>query len=333
MAEAGGKGRGGDRPGAPSQVAAWPAVLPLPNGWNPEGIASGPRGELYVGSINTGRVLVLDPRTGATREVVPQRPGRAAIGLKYAAGKLFVAGGPTGRAFVYDARTGADIADIPLAVDGQPTFVNDVTVTKGAAYFTDSQRRQLYRLPLGKDGTPAAAAQPLPITGDFAIDASTETLEANGIAATDGGRTLLVVQTRTAKLFAIDAATGASREIPLTGGDLQRGDGLLLFGRTLYAVKNQLNQVVEIQLARDLSGGAITRALTQPTFAVPTTIAATGKGLYAVNARFGTPVTPETTYTVVRVDGVRVSGGKGHGHGSGHGQGDKGRGHRGHGGR
>jgi hypothetical protein len=34
---------------------------------------------------------------------------------------------------------------------------------------------------------------------------------------------------------------------------------------------------------------------------VPTTIAAFGHALYVVNARFGTPPTPDTQYEVVRV--------------------------------
>jgi hypothetical protein len=34
---------------------------------------------------------------------------------------------------------------------------------------------------------------------------------------------------------------------------------------------------------------------------VPTTVAPFGPFLYAVNARFGTPPTPDTDYTVVRV--------------------------------
>jgi sugar lactone lactonase YvrE len=279
------------------------AVIPLPPGWQPEGIAAGNRGELYVGSIPTGRVLRLDPRSGATTEVVPRRAGRAAIGLKVAKGRLFVAGGPTGHAFVYDARTGADIVDVPLTA--APTFVNDVTVTRGAAWFTDSARRQLYRLPIGRDGAPAATARTVPITGDLVLDDDPGTFEANGIAATRDGRTLLVVQTRTAKLFAIDAATGASREVPITGGDgagLVNGDGLLLDGRTLYAVQNQSNRIAKVRLARDLRRGTIVRYLTHRRLDVPTTVATSRSGLFAVNARFGTEATPTTAYDVVRVE-------------------------------
>jgi len=41
--------------------------------------------------------------------------------------------------------------------------------------------------------------------------------------------------------------------------------------------------------------------ITNPAFDVPTTIAEFGNSLYAVNARFGTPPTPETEYDIVKV--------------------------------
>lgn len=278
-----------------------PSVLALPDGWQPEGIASG-GGSLFVGSIPTGAVYRLDAKTGRGAVLVAPRAGeRAAIGLKASRGKLFVAGGPTGRAFVYDAETGADVADIALTA--APTFVNDVVVTKDAAWFTDSQRPQLYRVAVDRQGTPAAAATTVPITGDLVYDDDPSTFEANGIVATNGGRTLLVVQSATGKLFRIDAATGVATEVPLRGGDLANGDGLLLVGRTLLAVQNRLNRIAVVKLDGRLRAGRITRMVTDPDFAVPTTIARLRGAIYAVNARFGTPPTPDTPYTVVRVDG------------------------------
>lgn len=278
-----------------------PSVLSLPNGWQPEGIASGGK-HLFVGSIPTGAVYRMDPKTGGGAVVVPPRAGdRAAIGLKESRGNLFVAGGATGRAFVYDAKAGADVADIALTA--APTFVNDVVVTKHAAWFTDSQRPQLYRVAIDRQGTPAATATTLPITGDLVYDDDPATFEANGIVAARGGRTLLVVQSGTGKLFRIDAATGVSTQVPLEGGDLANGDGLLLAGRTLLAVQNRLNRIAVVRLDGALRSGRITRLVTDPDFAVPTTIARQRGAVYAVNARFGTPPTPDTPYTVIRVDG------------------------------
>ena len=54
--------------------------------------------------------------------------------------RLFVAGGGTGTARVYDADDGDLLREYLLAA-APPTFVNDVTLTKRAAYFTDSRQR------------------------------------------------------------------------------------------------------------------------------------------------------------------------------------------------
>lgn len=280
-----------------------PETIPLPPGWQPEGIAAGRGNELFVGSIPTGRILRIDARTGESEVLVPQRDGRAAIGLKADRDRIFVAGGPTGHAFVYDARTGADVADVTLTA--APTFINDVALTKAAAYFTDSQRPQLYRLPRAGDGAPAAQATPVPITGDLQYDEDPQTFEANGIAATKDGKQLLVVQSRTGGLFRVDPQTGASDRVELTGGAedgrLTNADGILLQGRTLYVVQNRSNQIAVVRLASDLQSGRIERVIRDDDFRVPTTIARLGGDLFAVNARFGTPPTPTTEYEVVRV--------------------------------
>ena len=56
-----------------------------------------------------------------------------------------------------------------------------------------------------------------------------------------------------------------------------------------------------IRLAPDLASGVVTGFLHDSDFDVPTTIAARGGFLWAVNARFTTPPTPVTAYEVVRV--------------------------------
>src|SRR3954464_11872688 len=80
-----------------------PTRLNLPNGWQPEGIASGAGNALYVGSIPAGAALRLGARTGRSRVIVGARNGHRAYGVKAVAGQLFVAGGPSGRAWVYRA--------------------------------------------------------------------------------------------------------------------------------------------------------------------------------------------------------------------------------------
>ena len=275
---------------------AYPETIPLPNGFQPEGIAIGGN-TFYVGSIPTGAIYRGNLRTGKGAVLVPAEVGKAAIGLALDRGRLYVAGGPTGEAYVYDARTGRELARYVLTTGA--TFVNDVVVTRTAAWFTDSVNQVLYRVPLGHGGRPGPGSpvQPIPLTGDIQY---TTGFNVNGIDATPNGKTLVLVQSNTGKLFTATPA-GVTREIDLGGGSVPNGDGILLDGRILYVVQNRDNQIAKIVLDPRLRSGRIVRHLTDPDFRVPTTIDDHGRRLYAVNARFGTPPTPATDYDVVQL--------------------------------
>jgi sugar lactone lactonase YvrE len=278
--------------------APFPQTIALPNGWQPEGIAVGTGKTFYVGSIPTGAVFKGDLRTGSGSVLVQGAAGRAATGLKFDRGRLFVSGATTGKAFVYDANTSALIREYQLATGGDATFINDVTVTRDAAYFTDSNRAVIYKLPLAGDGTPATAAQTLPLSGDFQLMTG---FNLNGIVASPDGKTLIAVQTNTGKLFRIDPSSGTTTALDLGGATLPNGDGLLLQGKVLYVVQNTNNQISVVQLAPDLASGTVSRTITSPKFDTPTTVASFWKWLYVVNARFSTQPTPSTPYNVVQV--------------------------------
>jgi sugar lactone lactonase YvrE len=268
-------------------------VIALPNGFQPEGIAIGNGTTFYVGSIPTGAIYRGDLRTGKGAVFIGGSAGRAATGLKFADGRLYVSGAATGKAFVYDARTGTLLKEYQLATGTGATFINDVVVTKAAAYFTDSNRAVIYRVP-----TSLGPEQAIPLTGDFQLVPG---FNLNGIAATPNGKTLVAVQSATGKLFTISPTTGMTRQIDLHGASLTNGDGILLHGKTLYVVQNRNNRIAVVRLASNLVSGTVTRAITSPNFDVPTTIARHGKRLYAVNARFGTASGPDATYSVVQV--------------------------------
>jgi hypothetical protein len=288
---------------ATAGATVFPETIRLPDGFQPEGIASGRGTSLYVGSIPTGAIWRGDARTGQGRVLVPGQEGRAAIGIKVdRRNRIFVAGGPTGKAFVYDAKTGADLASYQLTPAGTTsTFVNDVVVTRTAAYFTDSLNQQLYVVPLGRHGRLPGQdrVRVLPLTGDLRYVAG---FNLNGIAAAKGGRVVVVVQSNTGLLFKVNPRTGVTRQIDLGGALLTNGDGLLLRGRTLFVVRNQLNLIAVVRLTRSLGSGRVVAELTDPDLDVPTTVAFTAGRLYAVNARFGTAPDPATArYDVVRV--------------------------------
>ncbi len=281
--------------------ARQPEVISLPNGWLPEGIDIAPGGTFYSGSRANGAVYAGSLRTGEGDILVPGVQGRVAVGVDHDRRRLFVAGGGTGDAFVYDAETGAEIESYDFAGPPTNTFVNDVIVTRTAAWFTESRSAVLYKVPLGPDGTPGDTFETVPLTS---LGSGTPPANSNGIDATPNGKTLIIVQSDPGKLFTVDPKTGVADEIELTGmsGNVFRGDGILLDGKTLYVVQNLLNQIAVVELETDLSAGTIVGLITSPNFDVPTTIAEFGKWLYAVNARFTTPPTPDTTYTIVQVE-------------------------------
>jgi sugar lactone lactonase YvrE len=284
-------------PAALAGAASFPTVISLPNGWLPEGIAVGNGHTFYAGSRANGAVYRGDLRTGQGGVLVQGVTGRVATGLKFDRGKLFVSGASTGKAWVYDARTGAQLREYQLASGPGATFVNDVVVTKGAAFFTDSNRDVLYKVALGSNGS-LGDLQTLKLTGDFTFVPG---FNLNGIDATPSGRTLVAVQTNTGFLYRIDPTSGAATKIDLGGATLPNGDGILLHGRSLYVVQNQLNKIAVVHLSAELAKGTVVGELKSSSFDVPTTIARFGSRLYAVNARFTTPPTPSTTYTVVQV--------------------------------
>lgn len=286
---------------APALAQPFPDLIPLPTGFQPEGIARGEGSTFFVGSIPTGAVFRGDLRTGEGDVLIPAQAGRSAIGLEVdRLGRVFVAGGETGDAYVYDGQTGEELAAYELATGGDPTFVNDVVLTRDAAWFTDSFRGLLYRVPIGPTslGDPSSVEE-LPLTGDFVQQ---DGFNVNGIEVTPDRSQLVIVQSNTATLFTVDPLTGVTDEIELTGGDAAFGDGLLRVGTTLYVVQNQLNRIAVIKLAADGGSGTVVDHLTDPDLDIPTTVASFGTALYPVNSRFGTP-NPETAdYDVVRVE-------------------------------
>jgi sugar lactone lactonase YvrE len=279
----------------------FPERIALPDDFRPEGIAIGMRATFYVGSIPTGAIYRGSLKTGEGSVFIPGATGRSAIGVELDHGRLYVAGGGTGKGFVYSAETGALLMEAQLAAlpinDANPTFVNDVAVARGSAYFTDSRRPFLYRL--GRNGQ----VERIPLSGDIVYTPGVN--NANGIDTTPNGKTLIIVQTNTGKLFTVNRKSGVTREITLNE-PVMNGDGILLDGRTLYVVQNRDNEVAVIRLSRKLGSGTVTMHIKDSDFDVPTTIDEFGKRLYAVNARFRTPPTPpEKEYWVAQFRKVK----------------------------
>ena len=286
---------------APHPGPWFPEVIELPPGVQPEGIAIGRGARAWTGSLSDGDLYEIDLRTGRL-EVLSEGPGTPSVGMKLdPRGRLWVAGGTAGDARVVGTRSGEVVASYQLGQAG--AFVNDVVLTKRAAWFTDSAAAVLYHVPFGRGGRPAEPSQvtAVPLGGEWVQGAG---FGANGISTTPDGRALLVVNSTTGVLYRVDPRTGEAAGVDLGGVSVADGDGMLRDGRTLYVVLNRQNRIAVVRLDHSGAAGEVTGYLTSEAFDVPTTVARLGRWLYLPNARFTTPPTPETIYTVVRVPGA-----------------------------
>lgn len=270
----------------------------------PEGVATDPASHFfYVGSSTDGTIY-----RGRVGESGPARvflpggvDGRTAVtGMKVRDGRLYVAGAGTGLIFVYDLSSRTLIRSFDTGHrDG---FLNDIAFDRaGNTYVTDSMVPILWRVPAAAvrpgmpTGTPEAFVD---FTGTPA--AFGPGLNVNGIVAVDHGRTLLSVATNSGTLFAIDTVTRKVTVVPVAGGPLTAGDGMLLAHGRLLVVRNQLGLIVSVKLRHDSADitGTVTGQFTSPALAFPTTMAEAHGRLLVVNSQFdkqgGTPVLPFT---------------------------------------
>lgn len=257
----------------------------------PEGVAYDAKaGVLYAGSAYDGAVARLDPRTGRSEVLVkggvlvkPEGPFPRLLGMKLDdAGRLWIGGGRTGRIFVVDTRTGAVVANLETKAPGSGV-INDLVLTPSGGFFTDTFRPVLWRV----DTSRATPGQPEPW-----LDLSTGPIQygdqpnLNGIAATPDGKGLIVVQMAKGLLFHIDIATKRITPIDLKGQTVPTADGLVLDGRTLYAVGQGAGEITTIELAPDYRSGEVKARLKEPALQMPATAALAGDRLYVVNTQF-----------------------------------------------
>lgn len=274
----------------------FPDVIALPGGFAPEGITTGRGSTFYTGSLSGAGIWAGDYRTGAGGFIV--EGGGPYVGMAVDAwNRLWVAGGPSGSATVFDATTGEMLASFQLATG--PTFVNDVIVTRRAAWFTDSFNGVVHGVAIESGG---AIGQTTTIDLTSLVPAGPGVFRLNGIEATADGGTLIAVDSTAGTLLGIDAASGDAWTVDLGGASVSSGDGILLRGRTLHVLRNFLGEVAVVELAPNVRSGAVVDVITPGNVDIPTTLAGFGSSLYLVNARFTTPVTPDTEYWVTRVD-------------------------------
>lgn len=256
----------------------------------PEGITEDPDGvTFYVSSENGGAIF--RGRTDAS-ELEAWLPAGAdgrtqALGMAVdGAGRLLVCGGATGHLFAYGTPGGELI--VRRTVPAAETLLNDVCVTGGYAYVTDSQRPVIWRWPAAGDlGEPR---EWLDLTEHGAKPGELHYL--NGIVPAHDGATLLVAAQGTGVLWRVDVAARTASPVDL-GGEPVNGDGLCFAGDLLYACDNTDEPdgsvrfwLTALRLSADARAATLAgrweRALTD----TPTTLAWLGGRLYVVNSQF-----------------------------------------------
>lgn len=291
---------------APSHAdaAAFPDILKLPNGFQPEGIATGRGTDVFVGSCGRladdgttvigGAIYQGNLRTGEGKILVQPQANRTALGMAVdkRTNYLFVCGGPYGEIYVYDIADGEEVATYTFT-DGPvwTTIPNDIIITEDAAYITDTALPVLYRLPLGPGGAlpKQSALETIPLHGDFVFEPEKQSM--NGIEATADGKWLIVVHTNLAALFRVEPQTGATTLID-TGGVSTPADGLVLLGHDLYVVDPWGNQILTFTMTDDFRAAVAGDPITGHGLRTPSTAAPFGDFIYAVNARFDVALPP-----------------------------------------
>jgi hypothetical protein len=280
-------------------AAAAPAeVIVLPGATSAEGIANGGGSTFYAGDLFTGDVFRGDVQRGTAELFIDAPAGRMAVGMAadLEHDLLFVAGGFTGQAYVYDTVTRAAVATYQFGA-ANASLINDVTLTKDGAWFTDSFQPRLYFVPVSEAGL-LGSFFTLQLTGPAAEISGMFNL--NGIQATPNGKMLIVAHSTNGELYTVDPVSGASAAI--AGVSVPNVDGLVLLGRQLWAVQNS-NQVTRVQLSPHLTSGVIDEVITSDLFQTPATAARFGSRLAVVNAKFDTGFPPTaTTWEVVLID-------------------------------
>jgi superoxide dismutase, Cu-Zn family len=275
-------------------------ALPDSNAF-PEGIAfDALRNAFYTGSSSNGTIYRVTLGSGmADVLALGGSPGRgSALGMKLdSRRRLIVAAGAQGAVAVVNTSDGQTFA-VRRAVGvaaGEQTFVNDLTITGGYAYVTDSFRPVLMRMRVNGDNYG-------PLENWLELRNSpvryADGINLNGIVSSPDGRWLLSVQTNSGKLWRVDTRSKAVREVNLGGATLRNGDGLVLSGRTLYVVLNATNRIDVLTLAADYSSARVTGRLEEPNLRFPTTAALAGGRMLVVNGQLDrqgeSPVLPFT---------------------------------------
>ncbi len=256
------------------------------------------RGRFYVSEVTGGEIHRGSVDSAQTQEWIPGNgiDGRfTARGITVDdAGRVYIAGGPNGIGaggvdngrpdlWVYD-KDGKLLA--ALQTPGSDVFLNDVALgPDGAAYFTNSNDAQIFRVAEGRNGW---TVQLWADAGDTI--AREPGFNLGGIVLTANRQAFVAAQGNTGKLWRFSTRTGAATQVATGGAELVNADGLVLQGNRLTVVRNFSKQIAELKLSADGRGAKLIRqTATAPDRVLTTAKRLHGRILY-VDSKFDEPV-------------------------------------------
>jgi Cu-Zn family superoxide dismutase len=268
------------------------------------------RGTFYVSEITRGEIL----RGNIHRdEAKPWLGGNGTDGRFTARGitvdhdgRVYIAGGPNGTnpihpgmpdLWVYSP-SGKLLAALDTGVEN--AFLNDVAIgPDGAAYFTDSNKPQVFRVAKSRSGWQVSTF----VDASDTIDQQTG-FNLGGIVATGDGRALIVAQGNVGALWRIDLRTKAVTPIAHPQSDLVNADGLVLKGTTLLVIRNFSRIITSLKMSDRWTSATLIDETATASDRLFTTGKLAGGRLYLVDSKFDARVAGLHPYEVVVLKGL-----------------------------
>lgn len=212
------------------------------------------RGLFYVSEVTGGEIHRGRVGTAQTREWLKGdgTDGRyTARGITVDdAGNVYVAGGPngigTGRPDLWVYSKDGDLLAALRVPGTADAFLNDVAIGRdGAAYFTNSNDAQVFRVAKGANGWQASLWADA--TGTITRAAG---FNLGGIVLSADGSGFVVAQGNVGRMWRFDSRTGAVSAIA-TDTDLVNADGLVRQGNRLTVVRNFSKMIATLRVSAD----------------------------------------------------------------------------------
>ena len=247
------------------------------------------RGVFYVSEVTGGEIHRGSAGTARTEQWLDGdgSDGRfTARGITTdAAGRVYVAGGPNGIGagrpdlWVY-APDGRLLA--ALRAPGENVFLNDVAIgPDGAAYFTNSNAPQVYRVAL--EGDEWRVTRWADATGTVEQRAG---FNLGGIVVSADRSALVVAQGNAGLLWRFDLRTAAVSPVATGGASLTDADGLVRQGSRLTVVRNFARMLATLELRADgRAARLVSQVATDPERVLTTAKVLRGRTLF-VDSKF-----------------------------------------------